>query len=198
MPIPNKFAYIRPPRILRGQQAEQAVVFALGHEAPPVEVAARPMTMPVPPSVAGVLDGVGLDGRPSVGVPHLYLSGPAVDLGLELLAVIGVPGAGVVLYTPAEYLLMMPPLAPTKPNDSGRGAGAPHGFRDGVHRVVVARAAEERQPAGEREPARVVGGDAEPVADVEHRRGRARGTRSMVARSSAVMPAGAREHSWRP
>ena len=27
----------------------------------------------------------------------------------------GVQAAGVVEYTPAEYLLMMPPLAPTRP-----------------------------------------------------------------------------------
>jgi hypothetical protein len=30
-----------------------------------------------------------------------------------------VHGAGAVLYTPAEYLLMMPPFAPTNPNDPG-------------------------------------------------------------------------------
>ena len=64
---------------------------------------------------------------------------------------------------------MMPPLAPTKPNVPGLLADARHRLGDGVHRVVVAGAAEERQPAGQREAARVVGSELEAVADVEDR-----------------------------
>src|SRR5260370_513365 len=40
---------------------------------------------------------------------------------------------------------------------SGVGPGPPHGLGDRVHGVVAAGAAEERQAAGKREAARVVG-----------------------------------------
>ena len=56
---------------------------------------------------------------------------------------------------------------------AGGAAGALHRLGDGVHGVVVARAAEERQSPGEGEAARIGGVEAEPVADVEHRRGEA-------------------------
>ena len=46
---------------------------------------------------------------------------------------------------------------------------AGHRLGDAMHRVAVAGATEERQPAGQRQAARVVGGDAQPIADVEHR-----------------------------
>src|SRR6185312_11746215 len=53
------------------------------------------------------------------------------------------------------------------------GSGTKNDLGDRVHRVVVARAAEERQPAGHRETPLVVRGDAQAVADVEDRGGEA-------------------------
>ena len=62
---------------------------------------------------------------------------------------------------------MMPPLAPTKPNFPGLSRISIDGLGDAVQRVAVAGPAEVRQPAGQRQPARVVGGEPELVA---HRR----------------------------
>jgi len=159
-------------RLPRRQQAEQFVVAAACDEAPPVRLQPADDDAEAP-SVAGVLDGAGLDRRPAVRLPGLFRCGPGVDLGLQVRATVGGPlrrlrgvhARGVLAHDPAVGA-----DEPERP----RFLPCPrHGLRDGVHGVVVARPAEERQAAGEREAARVAGCDAEPVADVEHRRGKA-------------------------
>ena len=104
--------------LLRGEQAKQVLVFSAGDEAPPVGVEPADDDARALP-VAGVLDRKGLDGRPPVGVPRLLGGGPAVDLSLELLAVIrgplgrgrAVDADGVLAHDAA--------VAPTNPNVPG-------------------------------------------------------------------------------
>jgi hypothetical protein len=67
-------------------------------------------------AIAAVLDRVGLDGGPAVGLPDLR--GGAAQLSISACSSAlraGAQAAGVVEYTPEEYLLMTPPLAPTNP-----------------------------------------------------------------------------------
>ena len=69
---------------------------------------------------------------------------------------------------PTEYLLMIPPLAPTKPNRPGLSRIWTTVSAIAVQGVAVAGPAEVRQPAGQREAARVVGRQPERLADQEH------------------------------
>src|SRR5207302_7243944 len=118
-------------------------------------------------------DGVGLDGGRAVGVAGLPGRGPAVDLGLQVGAAVRYPGGRGGGVHPGRVFAHDAAVGADQAVAAGGAAGALHRLGDGVHGVVVARAAEERQPTGEGEAARIGGVEAERVADVEHRSGKA-------------------------
>src|SRR5690606_41977191 len=97
----------------------------------------------------------------------------AVVLVVQGGAVVGAPLRRGGRVDADGVLAHRPAVGADEPEGAGVGAHPLHGFGDGVHRVVVVRAPEERQPTGDGQSARVVGGQAEPVADVEHRGGEA-------------------------
>jgi hypothetical protein len=76
--------------LCRGKQVEEVRVVALGHKAASVGIQAADDGAR-PGAVAGVLDGVGLDGGRAVSAAGLLRRGPAVDLFLEFAAAVGCP-----------------------------------------------------------------------------------------------------------
>ncbi len=159
--------------LFRGaEQVEEAGVVALGDEA--AAVAIEPADDDAGPgAVAAVGDGVGLDGGRAVGLAGLLRRGPVVDLGLQFGAAVRGPGGRDGRVHAGRVLAHDAAVGADQAVAAGGTAGPLHRLGDGVHGVVVARAAEERQPSGQGEAARIGGIKAEPVADVEHRRGEA-------------------------
>ena len=158
--------------LCRSKQVEEIRVVALGHEAASVGIQAADDDAGAG-TVARVLDGVGLDGGRAVGVAGLLWRDPAVDLLLEFTAAIGRPRGGGGGVHPGRVLAHDAAVGADQAVVAGRAAGPLDGLGDGVHGVVVACAAEERQASGDGEAARIFGIKAKPVADVEDRRGKA-------------------------
>ena len=162
-----------PDRLLGGaEQRQQVAVVGPGQEAAPVR--RQPADHDAGAgAVPAMLHRIGLDGGPAVGLPGLRDRGPAVDFGLQVAAVVRAPGGGCGGVDADGVLAHDAAVGADESVAAGVCAGPLGDLGDRVHGVVVAGAAEERQPAGDGKPAGIVGPQAEAVAEVEHRGGEA-------------------------
>ena len=154
----------------RGQQLGKLTipVSPAGNEAPPVRLQPADDD-PRPRAVTAVHDCVGLHYRPPVSRHRFVRRGPPVHLRLQRSAPIRHPLSGPCRVHPGRVLAHHPAVGSHEPVRPRRLARTPHCLRDRVHRVVVAWPAEERQPTGHGQPARIIKSQPKPRTHVEHR-----------------------------
>src|SRR5690606_38091873 len=118
-------------------------------------------------------DGVGFDNPFTVcGVGHLG-AGQVVDLALQGLAVADLEFHGPGGVHPGGILGHHAAIGADKAVAAGFGPQLGGEGADGVHRVIVSRAAKKRQPAGEGQAPGVIGSNAQGVANIEYGNGKA-------------------------
>ena len=92
-------------------------------------------------------NGVGLNHRPPLRVVRDRDGRLRVQLGLQRAAAVRAPRTWRGRVNPDGVLAERPAVRPDEAVAAGRAAGAIQRFDDRVHRVVVARSAEEGQPS---------------------------------------------------
>src|SRR4029453_1426075 len=144
-------------RLIGGQQLQDRAVAVGGHRDEPFPGRLEPADDDAgAPAVAPVPDGEGLDGRPAVGVVGLGRRRGGVELGLDRRAAVGAPRRGGGGVDADRVLAEHAAVGADEPEGARCRPDAVHDLGDAVHRVVVARAAEERQAAGRGEAPWVV------------------------------------------